>query len=87
MVTFYFATLLRAGIPVLHVISILAVLIFAVAGAYIYRNRRQLFDRDPQMPAYQDTPAIRHIRVELVAIIWGTLMLVTLATLCAIWLW
>jgi hypothetical protein len=79
------AAILEAGLPALHVISVTAALIFAVAGAYIYRHRHQLFDRDPQIPDYQDGPGVRHIRLELVAIIWGALMLLMLATLYAIW--
>jgi hypothetical protein len=77
--------ILEAGLPALQVISVIAVLIFAGAGAYIYRRRHQLFDRDPQIPEYQDGPGVRHIRLELVFIVWGALMLVMLATLCAIW--
>jgi hypothetical protein len=80
-----FAAILEAGLPALHVISVIATLIFAAAGAYIYRRRRQLFDRDPQIPEYQDGPGVRHIRLELIAIIWGVLMLLMLATLDAIW--
>jgi len=77
--------MLEAGRPALHVISVVAALIFIGAGAYIYRHRHQLFDRDPQIPEYQDGPGIRHIRLELVAVVWGGMMLVMLATLCAIW--
>ncbi len=80
-----FAVILEAGLPALHVISIIAAGIFAGIGAYIYRRRHQLFDRDPQLADYQDGPAVRHIRFELVAIVWGALMLLMLATLYVIW--
>ena len=75
----------EAGLPALHVISIIAAGIFAGIGACIYRRRHQLFDRDPQLADYQDGPAVRHVRLELVVIVWGALMLVMLATLYAIW--
>lgn len=74
-----------AGLPALRVISIIAVLIFAAIGAYIHRHRHQLFDRDPQLAEYQDSPGVRHIRLELVLVIWGALMLVMIATLYGIW--
>jgi hypothetical protein len=81
----YLLTLVGAGLPALRVISVLAVLIFAAIGIYIYRHRHQLFDRDPQLAEYQDGPGVRHIRLELVLVIWGTLMFVMIATLYGIW--
>ncbi len=80
-----FATLDAAGLPALRVISIIAVLIFAGVGFWIHRRRGQLFERDPELAEYQDGHGVRHIRVELVLIVWGVLMLVSLATLFAIW--
>ena len=85
MQTSTFVAILEAGLPALHVISVLAAVIFAGIGVYIYRRRRELFDRDPELLDYQDGPGVRHIRLELVAIVWGALMLVMLATLYAIW--
>ena len=78
-------TFVEAGLPALRVISIIAVLIFATIGAYIYRHRHQLFDRDPQLAEYVDGPGVRHIRLELVLVIWGALMLVMITTLYGIW--
>jgi uncharacterized YccA/Bax inhibitor family protein len=80
-----FAAILEAGLPALRVISVIAAVIFAGIGTYIYRRRHQLFDRDPQLADYQDGPAVRHIRVELVVTVWGALMFLMLATLFAIW--
>lgn len=80
-----FATLEAAGLPSLRLISIIAALIFAGIGTYIYRCRHQLFDRDPEITEGQDSSAHRHVRLELVVIIWGALMLVMLATLYGIW--
>ena len=81
----YLLTLVDAGLPALRVISILAVLIFAAVGTYIYRHRHQLFDRDPQLAEYQDGPGFVISALELVLVIWGALMLVTIATLFGIW--
>jgi hypothetical protein len=80
-----FATVEPAGLPALRVISVIAALIFAGIGVYIYRRRHQLFDRDPGMTAGQDGPGSRHVRLELVVIVWSALMLVMLATLYGIW--
>ena len=80
-----FATLEAAGLSSLRVISIIAALTFAGIGVYIYRHRHQLFARDPEMTNGQDGPAARHVRVELVVVVWGALMLVMLATLYGIW--
>ena len=85
MSTPLFVAILPAGMPALRVISVVAFLIFAGAGAYIYRRWHQLFARDPQLPDYQDGPSVRHIRLELVAIVWGALMLLMIATLYGIW--
>ena len=86
MRTPFFAAILQAGIPALQVISVIAVLFFVGAGVFIYRGRHKLFDRDPEIPDYEDGPGARHIRLELVIIVWGALMLIMLATLFAIWL-
>lgn len=85
MRTPFFAAILQAGMPALPIISVIGVLIVAGAGAHIYHHRHQLFDRDPEIPDYEDGPGIRHIRLELVVIVWGALMLVMLATLYSVW--
>jgi hypothetical protein len=82
---YLFAILEAAGLPALRVISVIAMLIFAGMGAYIYRHRHQLFDRDPEIAEYQESHAVRHIRVELVLLVWGALMLVLLGILFEIW--
>ena len=80
-----FAAVELAGLPALRVISVIAVLIFAGMGIYIYRHRHKLFGRDPEITESQDGPGSRHVRLELVLIVWGALMLVMLATLYGIW--
>ena len=79
------ATVEPAGLPALRVISVIAALVFAGMGTYIYRHRHKLFDRDPEITQGQDGSAPRHVRLELVLIVWGALMLVMLATLYGIW--
>lgn len=83
--SYLLANIESAGLPALRIVSIIAVLIFAAIGAYIFRRRHQLFERDPEMPAAEDGPAVRHIRFELVLIVWGALMLVMLLTCLQIW--
>jgi hypothetical protein len=85
LTNYLFATLNVAGLPALRVISMIAALIFAVTGIYIYRQRRQLFDRDPELAEYQDGHGVRHIRVELVLIVWTALTGVLLGILFEIW--
>ena len=80
-----FATVEPAGLPALRVISVIAALIFAGMGTYIYRHRHKLFDRDPEITDGQDGPGVRHVRLELVLLVWGALMLLMLATLYGIW--
>ena len=80
-----FATVEPAGLPALRVIGVIAALIFAGMGTYIYRHRHKLFGRDPEITESQDGPGSRHVRLELVLIVWGALMLVMLATLYGIW--
>ena len=80
-----FATVEAAGLPALRIISIIAALIFAGIGTYIYRHRHRLFGRDPELTDSQDGPGSRHVRLELFLIVWGALMLVMLATLYGIW--
>ena len=82
---FFLATIAPAGSRGLHIISVVAVIVFVAIGFYIYFRRHQLFDRDPHIAADEDGPAIRHIRVELVLIVWGALTLVMLVTLYRIW--
>jgi hypothetical protein len=81
----YLLAILEAGLPALRVISVIAVLIFAGTGAYMYRRRHQLFDCDAQIAEDEDGPGPRHVRLELVLFVWGGVMLVLVATLYEIW--
>lgn len=80
-----FGILNVAALPALRVISVIAVAVVASLGAYIYRRRHQLFDRDPELAEYQDGHGVRHIRVELVLVVWTALTFVLIGMVFEIW--
>ena len=55
-----------AGLAALRVGFTFAVIVFLLAGVFIFRRRHQLFDRDPNVE--NDVPAVRHNRVEAVVL-------------------
>jgi len=61
----------------------LAVVIFLIAGAFIWRRRHQFFDRDSNVE--NDVPAVRHNREEEIIFVWSGLTLVLLAILYQVW--
>jgi hypothetical protein len=63
-----------AAVPTLRIAGVLFLVINLLAGAYVFRHRRQLFGRDPRVD--NDIDAVRHLRVEVVLIPW--LVLTTL---------
>ena len=72
-----------AGVPALRVGFTFAVIVFLLAGVFIFRRRHQLFDGDPNVE--NDVPAVRHNRVEAVVFVWSGLMLVLLSILFQVW--
>jgi hypothetical protein len=72
-----------AGVPALRVGFTFVVVVFLLAGVFIFRRRHQLFDRDPNVE--NDMPAVRHNRVEEVVFVWSGLMLVLLSILFQVW--
>jgi hypothetical protein len=56
------------ALPALRIAGGMVLVIYLLAGAYVFRRRRQLFGRDPQVE--QDTEAARHTRVAVVLIPW-----------------
>ena len=56
------------ALPALRIAGGMVLIIYLLAGAYLFRRRRQLFGRDPQVA--QDTEAVRHTRVAVVLIPW-----------------
>ncbi|HEY5073944.1 MAG TPA: hypothetical protein VII34_04555 [Pyrinomonadaceae bacterium] len=57
-----------AALPALRIAGGMVLIIYLLAGAYLFRRRRQLFGRDPQVE--RDTEAVRHTRVAVVLIPW-----------------
>ncbi len=72
-----------AGKPALRVGFTIPLLLLMGAGVFIYRRRDQLFGRDPEVD--NDTPAIRHNRLEEIVLVWGGLTLVVLSVLYQLW--
>ena len=71
------------GLAALRVGFTFAVIVFLLAGVFIFRRRHQLFDRDPNVE--DDEPVARHNRVEEVVFVWGGLMLALLSILFQVW--
>lgn len=59
-------------------------LVYLAGGAYIFRNRHRLFDRDPRVE--NDIPAVRHIRIEVILIPWLVVTTLILVLLISFWL-
>jgi hypothetical protein len=79
----FVAVIEQSGVLALRVGFSLAVIVFLLAGVFIWRRRHQLFDRDPNVE--NDIPAVRHNRVEEVVFVWSGLMLVLLSILHEVW--
>ena len=67
------------GVGALRVGFTLAVVVFLIARAFIWRRRHQFFDCDSNVE--NDVPAVRHNREEEVVFVRSRLMLVLLAIL------
>ena len=77
------AVIEQAGVPVLRVGFTLAVIVFLVAGVFIWRRRHQFFDGDPNVD--NDVPVARHNRKEEILFVWTGLTLVLLGILYQVW--
>ena len=53
-------------------------------GTYIFLKRHRFFDRDPNVD--NDIPAVRKVRIEVVAIPWLVLTTLVLILLIGFWL-
>jgi hypothetical protein len=53
------------------------------AGVFIYHRRDQLFGRDPEV--VNDTPVVRHNRVEGIVFVFGGLTVAVLSVLYQLW--
>ncbi len=72
-----------AAVPALRIVGGLFLIIYLLAGAYIVRQWRWLFGRDPEVE--QDTEAVRHIRVEVILIPWLALTTVLIVEWLGLW--
>jgi hypothetical protein len=77
------AVIEQTGVPALRVAFTLAVIIFLLAGLFIWRRRHQFFDRDPNIE--DDPPVARHNRLEQILFVWSGLTLVLLFILYQVW--
>jgi PAS domain S-box-containing protein len=59
-------------------------IIYLLGGAHIFRNRHRFFDRDPNVD--NDIPAVRKVRIEVVAIPWLVVTTLILILLISFWL-
>jgi hypothetical protein len=73
-----------AALPALRIAATFFFLIYLAGGAYIFRNRHRFFDRDPRVD--NDTPATRHVRVEVILIPWLGITTLILILLIRFWL-
>jgi hypothetical protein len=77
------AAIEQAGLPALRVALTVAVIVFLLAGVFIWRRRHQFFDRDPNVE--NDFAVVRHNREEAILFVWGGLTLVLLSILYQVW--
>ena len=79
----FIAVIEQQGVPALRVGFTLAVIVFLLAGVFIWRRRHQFFDRDPIVE--NDVPVVRHNREEEILFVWIGLTLVLLGILYQVW--
>ena len=72
-----------AGVPALRIAFTIALLIALGIGVFIYGRRDQLFGGDPEV--VNDTPVVRHNRLEGIIFVWGGLTLAVLGVLYRLW--
>ena len=80
---FVIAVIEQAGVPALRIAFTAAVMIFLMAGLFIWRRRHQFFDRDPNVE--NDFAVTRHNRLEEILFVWGGLTLVLIGILYQVW--
>ena len=72
-----------AGVPALRIAFTIALLIALGVGVFIYGRRDRLFAGDPEV--VNDTPVVRHNRLEGIIFVWGGLTLAVLGVLYRLW--
>jgi hypothetical protein len=72
-----------AALPALRIAATFFFIIYLAGGAYIFRNRHRFFDQDRNVD--NDIPAVRKVRIEVVAIPWFVLTALILILLISLW--
>ena len=72
-----------AGKLALRIGFTIPLLLLMGAGVFIYCRRDQLFGRDPEV--MNDTPVVRHNRLEGIVFVFGGLTLAVLSVLYQLW--
>ena len=80
----FLALINPAALPALRIAATFFFIINLLGGWYIFRNRHRFFDRDPNVD--NDIPAVRKVRIEVVAIPWLVLTTLVLILLIGFWL-
>ena len=81
-----FAQINPTVLPALRIAATFFFIVNLLGGAYIFRNRHRFFDRDPNVDADEDIPAMRKLRVEVVMVPWAVLTTLILILLIYLWL-
>ena len=68
MKTIFLAAIVPSALPALRVAGALFLIINLLAGAYIIRNWRRLFGRDPRVDG--DRNATRYLQIVVITIPW-----------------
>jgi hypothetical protein len=79
----FIAVIEQQGVPALRVGFTVAVIVFLLAGVFIWCRRHQFFDPDPNVE--NDVPVVRHNREEEILFVWIGLTLVLLGILYQVW--
>ena len=72
------------ALPALRIAATFFFIIYLLFGAYLFRNRHRFFGRDPSVDG--DFPAVRHMRIEVVAIPYLAVTTLILILLISFWL-
>ena len=72
-----------AAQPALRIAFTIPLFFLMGVGIFIYRRRDQLFGRDPEV--VNDTPVVRHNRVEGIVFVLGGLTFAVLSVLYQLW--
>ena len=72
------------ALPTLRIAATFFFLLYLAGGFYIFRNRHRFFNRDPNVD--NDIPAVRKVRIEVIAIPWLVITTLILILLISFWL-